>query len=296
MSVFSMLRDLGSTYDIRGLEHAIKQLLRRGYADGFLSIKVKSSNKYLELTKYIHSCGKYGLLLYVPVETWSEGYIHMIQNYLDNEEIEFSYDSPYPGKPASFICIDCKNNASRAHKIVNEIFIHIFLIPKSIKYSIVLSNCSPWDELIENPHQKPLSWARGIKQLNAEITKKIGSPLWDMVVSIILGCAQMVGTVGLVYILMFSEARYLVHFDVVGAAIKVPILGLIFCGLMLFGALRVLTRFFWVKFLRTEKLYCKDKWEATRLFHAIRYAILNKLNFISIVLFIVAFSSWIARP
>lgn len=293
LGILSILRSLGPTRDIVELEHAIKQLLKRGFADGFLSIKAKNSDKYLELTKYITPSGRYGLYVYVPIEQWSESYIHLVQNYFATEGIALDYEMNESDGLVSFLRVDCENDAHRTYKIVKEIFTRIFGVPKSAKYSVVLSNCSPWDELIESPRQKSLSWARGIMQLNALVQERLSLPLSDLALSFTLGCVQMVGVVGLVYIIGFdNEARSWVNLEVVGTVIKAPILGLIYWSLILIGSLRVFTRFFWVRFITRDIRQRENRSKVGWLFQGIRFAILNKLNLISIVLIVTAISFW----
>jgi len=279
--------------DIADLERAIGQVLRRGMANGFMTVQALKSHEYLELRKYFSPYGVYGLYLCIPVEQWSEDYIPLARKYFAAEGIRFFFERRESDGSISFLCVDGERDTHRTYKWVRDIFIDVFGVPQSAKLTAVLNNCSPWDELIESPHQKPLPWAQGKMEIESLVRKELGLPLWDLALGFALGCTQMVGIAGLAYSMAFdNDTRSWVDLEVLGTVIKAPVLGLFYWGLMLTGFFRIFTRFYWVK--PAEKV-ARQRESISRiglLFRGVRAVILQKLNLISIVISLIAIYFW----
>lgn len=289
--MLSILRAAGQSFDLAGLERVIAQLLKTGFADGFLSIQARKTRKYLELTKYIRAKGDYGIRLHVPVESWSEAYLGMVQAHCSSEGIEFSFESRDPEIGEVCLCIDCRKNASKAYGLVRTIFTRIFGVPESNTFSVVLRNGSPWDELIEDRHQEPLSLADGMRSKDAAVQSKIGVSLRDVSLNMLLAVAQMSGVIGVVYSLSFANHKWAWSDTVIGdISIKAPIAALFFCGVIMISFLRVATRSFWIGFDDNKKI--RDASKMMTQIRKVAYVLLNYLNIISIVLLNVAALAW----
>lgn len=289
--MLGVLRAAGQTFDLAGLERVIAQLLKKGFADGFLSIQARKTRKYLELRKYIHAKGDYGIRLHVPVEPWSEAYLGMVQAYCSKKGIDFSFENLDPEVDEVCLCIDCKRDVPTAYGLVRMIFTQVFGVPASNTFSVVLRNGSPWDELIDDPDQESLSLAEGMRRKNAKIKNTIGVSLRDVSLNMLLAMAQMSGVIGVAYSLWFAKHTWTWSNGVVGdISIKAPVLGLFFCGVILISFLRVATRSFWIRFHDNKRI--RDASKTMTPIHKVAYVLLNYVNIVSIVLLSIAASAW----
>lgn len=289
--MLGILRAAGQTFDLAGLERVTAQLLRQGFADGFLSIQARKTWKYLELTKYIRAKGDYGLRLHVPIEPWSEPYLGMVQAYCSREKIEFSVENEDPDLEILSLRIDCQKDVSRAYELVRTIFTRIYRVPETSKFSVVLRNCSVWHELVDDPAQEEMSWAEGKRRMNADAQRRLGVSLRDLSLSMLLGMAQMLGVAGLAYSVALAKHSWIwSDFAVGDISIRAPILGLFFGVVVLISFLRVATRSFWIRFHNNKKI--RNASMMITQFHKVAYVLCNYVNIVSIVLLSIAASAW----
>ena len=267
-------------YALSELKDLIGQLLRRGFADGFLIIKDKGTGNWIELRKYLFSPENYGLNICFPHLDWSKDQFSLLQKYCDENGIEYqlSKDDHFDRAP-EYLFIDCKKDFSEADSIVNMIMSSIFGLPKEHELNIELRNISPWNELIDSSNQKRMPFWRGMKQVSERIHRHSGIPLWEFILTKILGFTQLIGTLGVVYVLAFSGPNWSrIRFDTAGLYIDAPTVGIVFLALVLLGIPRFFTRSYWYPDAREIDLRKNGRWSDNRFL-----SILKKLFFITLV-------------
>jgi hypothetical protein len=149
--VLLLLRAMkGVKYNLEKLRVAIEALLRRGYNGGFLVIKVPYSSKFVQLRKYIHSPGKYGIELGFPRAKWSEMYFDDVFAYCKRAGLQpVLKDEIWRNSTMEFIYADFGRDIDMAHSCILYILIEILRVNEKKGFYALLERGSTKDILVD---------------------------------------------------------------------------------------------------------------------------------------------------
>ena len=139
----------GPAHSIESIERPIKDLLKRGYNGGFLTIDSPRSKKFLQLRKYINAPGDYGIELCFPNTEWSTQIFKKLKNFCIKSGIDYSIAKEDPSGPLEFLYIDFGKDDYKAHECLKKILLEIFELDKNTKLFVKLENATIKDKLID---------------------------------------------------------------------------------------------------------------------------------------------------
>ena len=139
-----------------------------------------------------------------------------------------------------------------------------------------------------------MTLAESMRQMNAVTQSRIGVSLGEFFLFMLLGVAQIFGVLGLGYSLAFAKKTWTwSNIEVAGISINAPIFGLFWCGFILLCSLRVMTRTYWIKFQNNQKLDQEHRSKKWGYRYKAGYIVFNYANIVSIILFLIAGSTWV---
>lgn len=139
----------GPTYTLKTVERPVKDLLKRGYNGGFLIIDIHRSKYFLQLRKYIHCPGIYGIELDFPNAKWSVHMFPKLIDYCEHHNISYRIGKEIADKPLEFLRIGFGKDADKAYKIITDIILQVFNLDEDVKLYAALENASTDDDLID---------------------------------------------------------------------------------------------------------------------------------------------------
>ncbi len=140
----------GPSHTLKTIGGPISDLLKRGYNDGFLIIDISHSKYFLQLRKYIHSRGNYGIELHFPNVEWSERLFKKLTSFCKRAGIQYTIAEEKADIPIEFLHIDFEKDVFRAHNTIKNIILKVFKLDESVKLFVRLENATVDDELIDN--------------------------------------------------------------------------------------------------------------------------------------------------
>ena len=126
------------------LDKALQDLLTLGYDDGFLTINIAYTRKYIQFKKYVRSQNEYGIELLFPNVKWSHNYFMKLQSLCKRNKIQFLIKKR---DSIEFLCIDYGQDINLAHSFVKKIFVEVFELDKHAKFFVRLGNAATMKSL-----------------------------------------------------------------------------------------------------------------------------------------------------
>ncbi len=124
------------------IKKIIKELIDRGFNDGYLLLTHAKTKYFLQFYKYA-AIEKKGIVLSIPVAKWSEPFIDKIKSYLDKEKIVYTLEVGGDGSSSmTFVDVDFLCDEYKAAVVVKYIFNDIFNVPESDNLYVRLLNAS----------------------------------------------------------------------------------------------------------------------------------------------------------
>jgi len=139
----------GPVHSLATLEVPIRDLLRRGYKEGFLVINIHYTKQFVQLKKYIHNKGNYGMEFCFPNTKWSDKLFVKLVEFCTETEIDFVIGEEHAKEPLEFLYIDFGKDVLLAHSTIVDILLNVFGVDDDVKLFVRLENASVKDELIE---------------------------------------------------------------------------------------------------------------------------------------------------
>lgn len=296
MSIFQGRWTIRKSYKLHELKDVLNLLFRQGLHNGSLVILDKKGDNICTVVKYIYIMKNYGLS--VCFTNWHDRsfLVENLIEYCNDNDVLYTIEPEYPEDREEIfqtIKIDCKKDIDLTYYIIGRILKDIKGFAQSERFSVRLKDCSPWDELIDDPHQEPQAFLQGIKRLNIDIKNKVGVSIIDMFLTAVLAVVQLIGIVGVGYSLIFAHTTWhRVQFDVERISVDAPAIGLTFAGLMLAGALRMFTRTYWKRIGAPKSQDQGMRSDHESITSYIKYIFVSPLNFISLIMIFAAILSW----
>ena len=142
----------GPVYHIDGLIKPISALLKRGYDCGFLIISIGySGRRFLQLRKYIHGPGNYGIQLAFPNANWAQPYFESVHAICKTRHLKGVVAND---GTLDFLYVDFTRDAIEAYKCVKAILEQTFDVGKDTKLFVRLENAAVEDKLIDAPSSR----------------------------------------------------------------------------------------------------------------------------------------------
>jgi len=107
----------------------LRRLLTRSSDGDFLVITDPDTDRFIQLRKYIHSPGQYGLSLDFPRAPWSERYYHELQARLESDQMEFVLQPTLDHPVTEFLQVDCKRDIEFAGKLIRMVLFEVLGLP-----------------------------------------------------------------------------------------------------------------------------------------------------------------------
>jgi tetratricopeptide (TPR) repeat protein len=152
----------GPKYSLDELHGVIKALLKRGYENGQLRIEAcpkylfdVRSQPLLEFRKYIHSRGRYGIMLYFSEKStrWSSQNVLNIQAMCHAQGIAYRA-FPDDSDVLQAISVDFGKDAHAAYRFCKHLFVDIFGFSETMKFFALFEHGAEEGVLIEEPHME----------------------------------------------------------------------------------------------------------------------------------------------
>lgn len=136
----------GVARPLEGLDFPIRGLLRQGYDGGFLVINRYRASPFVQLRKYIHGIGDYGIELAFPLADWAEPYRAKLEEILKELGLEYELQD---NRGLLFIYVDFERDVALAHSVVVAILTRVFSWSKDTRCFTLMENADPRDVLID---------------------------------------------------------------------------------------------------------------------------------------------------
>jgi hypothetical protein len=136
----------GLPYNLDSIEPPLAALLKRGYDGGLLVIEIGLlGRRFLQLRKYIHAPGDYGIELGFPRATWSRKLFPQIEAFYSKFGIKYKIQR---NNGMDFLYVDFGRDLALAHRCIRKMLADIFGVQERTKLFAKLENASSKDELI----------------------------------------------------------------------------------------------------------------------------------------------------
>ena len=141
----------GLPHTLETLEPAVRALLRQGYDGGFLTIDVAHEKKFVQLRKYIHSRGNYGIELGFPQAEWSAEYYTKLRELCDDESMSYRVSrASGTDDPLEFLFVDFGKDYSEATIFVRRVLKEVMDVPSEARLYCKHANGTGEDRLIDS--------------------------------------------------------------------------------------------------------------------------------------------------
>jgi hypothetical protein len=128
-------------------------LLRRGHDGGFMVISERRSGRFVQLRKYVHRKGEFGLELGFPNAPWSATYYDRVLKLIEDDAIPVVVQPTNDAPVTEFLLADFGRDTERLASIVSRIFYEIFDTPKDRRFRVKAEGIDAKDVLVDTPTQ-----------------------------------------------------------------------------------------------------------------------------------------------
>ncbi len=136
----------GMPYNLDSIERPLADLLKRGYDGGLLFIDIGlSGRRFLQLRKYIHAPGDYGIELGFPRASWSRELFPQVEAFCSKSGIKYRIQR---NNGMDFLHVDFGRDLALAYRCIRRMLVDIFGVQERTKLFAKLENASAEDELI----------------------------------------------------------------------------------------------------------------------------------------------------
>jgi len=148
------------------IDKSLNELLRRGYDNGFLMIKLSYTRKFIQIRKYITSPGEYGIQLAFPKAKWSLPYFHDVERLC--RSIKSANCCIDDAGGMDFLYMDFGQDVVNADVCIRRILVEIFGVTQSTKLFVTLEKAALFDVLVDDPNT---FYSESVKDVLKELKK-----------------------------------------------------------------------------------------------------------------------------
>lgn len=138
-----------------GLQAALERLLTSGHDRGFAAIGFKSSKQTMQVRKYIHAKGDYGLEMSVPFEDWPSSRLQTFRDICSRNGNAYTIDPEAPDDRAQFLQMDFGTDAAAAFQMIDSLGSNVLNLPADNEPFWTLHGIADELGLIDDPSRKP---------------------------------------------------------------------------------------------------------------------------------------------
>ena len=217
-------------YTLDNLEQPLAHILRCGYHGGHLTIRHTESDRWIKFRKFIVAEGEYGLELCFPNMPWSNDYFERLREYCVESQTPFVIERDDTAQPTESLVIGCGTDLSMACALARVVLARMFSLPMDTKYCAEPDHYSGFDELIDNPNQRPVTWWG----LSKKIKEKDNFTIWNILGFLLLVILQALSVLGLLITMFLTGDEWRrIDVNVWGVSLDFTVVALIWIILII---------------------------------------------------------------
>lgn len=129
---FAELRPLPAS----AIPDRLEWLLRCGDDGEFLVIGDLATERFVQLRKYVHGPGDYGLSFDFPRAPWSAKYYDELQSQTEHDGTHFVLQPTLDAPVTEFLQLDCGRDIELARRVVDRVLFDIFQVARDQRFRI----------------------------------------------------------------------------------------------------------------------------------------------------------------
>lgn len=287
-----ILRTLSNfkTTGFSNVKFLFSKLLESGYDGAYLTIYNRENpDVRLRFRKYVLAEGEYGAELCFPNMSQALDLVQEYRKYCEKEDILLKEKDFYSD---SFLCADFGKNVDKAHKHFTAIVEQVIRVPISGQYRYAFRQMAQEGTVIDSPNL--ISEEKHDRLEDQRFFDLTGSSRLFFVFLAVIFCMSLLGTLGLVYSLIFQYGHEsILSFQLRGTTIKPKIFDVTCITLIFLEYWAMTKKAYWFLFRSKEAREKNEDVQLPRGWNLLARLSRRPVFWAQLVLAVLVIRSWI---